>query len=241
MNDAIKQLLTLQERDLQLDKLQADLAAIPGGIEGLKKQIAGNKAALEASKKELTQLQLVKKEREVDLEAKEGVIRKHAGELNAVKTNEAYRALLGEIDKAKQEKSVLEDTILQVMEQIDQVTKAWKQREVTSKTTEGDFLRQISDLETKQKNLEQELAQKKTEREQATAGFAKNLLDQYERLRSKGRRGAGVVPLKGEQCSGCHMRVSPNLINEVRRGLQLMTCESCSRIVYLEEVSASPS
>ena len=57
-----------------------------------------------------------------------------------------------------------------------------------------------------------------------------------EKLR-KGKRGAGIVPIRNEQCSGCHMKVSQNLINEVRRGQKMMTCESCSRIVYLEEAT----
>ena len=52
---------------------------------------------------------------------------------------------------------------------------------------------------------------------------------------------AAVVPIRSEQCSGCHMKVSQNLINEVRRGLKLMTCESCSRIVYLEEAETAAS
>ena len=46
-----------------------------------------------------------------------------------MKTNEAYRALLGEIDKAKLGQSALEDQILQLMEQIDQAGRSWKEKE----------------------------------------------------------------------------------------------------------------
>lgn len=237
MNDSIKQLLGLQERDLELDRLQASLAAIPGEIALLKKQIADAKAALENSKKELTQLQLARKEQEVDLESKETAIRKHSTELNAVKTNEAYRALLGEIEKAKQEKSLLEDAVLQLMDKIDQANRLWKQNEAGAKAAEGEKLRLISEWEAKQKNLKQDIAQKQTDRDQLAGGLNKNLVASYERIR-KNKRGAAVVALKNEQCSGCHMKVSQHLINEVRRGQSLIPCESCSRIVYLEEVPA---
>lgn len=238
MNESIRQLLSLQERDLELDRLQTELAAIPAKVAALKNQIQANKTALENAKKELTQLQLDKKNKEVDLESQEGAIRKHATELNAVKSNDAYRALLGEIDKAKKDKSALEDQILQVMEQIDQANRSWKEKETAAKAEETDFQRQISDWETKQKNLEELAAQKKTEREQSTGALNKALFEQYQRLR-QGGRGSAVVPLRSEQCSGCHMKVSQNLINEVRRGQKLMTCESCSRIVYLEEVATA--
>ena len=237
MNESIKQLLSLQERDLDLDQIKAELASIPKEIAALKTHIEKDKLALEDSKKEATQLQMQRKGKEVDLETKEGEIRKHSTELNSLKSNDAYRAMLGEIEKVKQEKSVLEDEILQLMDKIDQAQRTWKEREAAFKVSESDRLKQISDWEAKQKNLEDVLAQKQKDREALVETYPKKLVSTYQRLRD-GKRGAVIVPIKAEQCSGCHMKVSPNLINEVKRGQSLMACESCSRIVYLEEVPA---
>jgi predicted nucleic acid-binding Zn-ribbon protein len=239
MKEDIKALLSVQERDLDLDRLRTELAAVPGKISGLKGEIQAAKTALEDAKKEMTQLQLQKKQKELDLDSQESAVRKHSTELNSVKTNEAYKALLGEIEKAKQDKSALEDQILQIMESMDQATKSWKEKEANSKSNEAGLLKQISDWEAKQKELEQTLAAKVAEREQALAGLPKNLADQYNRLRNSKHIKAAVVPIIKEQCSGCHMKVSQNLINEVRRGQKLMTCESCSRIVFLDEVPAA--
>jgi len=239
MKDTIKMLLSLQERDLELDQLKGELGAIPGRIAALKGNIQSAKTALEDAKKEMTQLQLAKKQKELDLDSQENAVRKHSTELNAVKTNEAYKALLGEIEKAKQEKSALEDQILQLMEQMDQATRTWKEKEAGSKDHEAGLLKQISNNEAKQKELEQAIAAKLADRDQSLGSLPKNLADQYNRLRSGKRTGAAVVPIRAEQCSGCHMKISQNVINEVRRGQKLMTCENCSRIVYLEEVPAA--
>jgi predicted nucleic acid-binding Zn-ribbon protein len=238
MKDTIKTLLSLQDRDLELDRLRAELSAVPGKIAKLKADIQAAKTSLEEAKKDMIQLQLAKKQKELDLDAQEAAIRKHSTDLNAVKTNDAYRALLGEIEKAKQEKSRLEDQILQNMEQSDQAVRVWKEKETASKTDETTLQKQISDWEAKQKELEQTIATKEAEREQAFSELPKNLAESYKKLRN-GYRGAAVVPIRKEQCSGCHMKVSQNLINEVRRGQKLMACESCSRIVYLEEVVAA--
>src|SRR5438477_12649784 len=145
MKDMIKSLLNLQERDLELDRLRGEFLSIPGKIAKLKADIQAAKTALEEAKKDMTQLQLTKKQKELDLDAQEAAIRKHSTELNAVKTNEAYRALMGEIEKAKQEKSALEDQILQLMEQMDQATRTWKEKEVGSRSHEAELLKQISD------------------------------------------------------------------------------------------------
>jgi predicted nucleic acid-binding Zn-ribbon protein len=238
MKDAIKLLLALQERDLDLDRLSAELAAVPGKIAATKAEIEASKKALEDAKKEVTALQMAKKQKELDLDSQETAIRKHSTELNAVKTNEAYRALLGEIEKAKLATSALEDQILQAMEQIDLANKTWKENEAGFKANEAGLLKQIADLESKQKELQETRTAKQADRETAFAALPKNLSGQYDKLR-KGKRGAGIVPIRSEQCSGCHMKVSQNLINEVRRGQKMVTCESCSRIVYLEEVLAA--
>jgi predicted nucleic acid-binding Zn-ribbon protein len=238
MNNEMKALLSLQDRDLELDRVRAELSAIPKKISAIKEEIQAAKTALEDAKKEMTQLQLAKKQKELDLDTQESAIRKHSTELNAVKTNEAYRALLGEIEKAKQAKSALEDQILQIMEQSDQAARIGKEKESGSKANEAGLQKQISDWETKAKELEQSITALDAERQQALGALPKYLADQYSKLR-KGVRGASVVPIRKEQCGGCHMKVSQNLINEVRRGQRLMTCESCSRIVYLEEVPAA--
>ena len=95
MKDEIKALLSVQERDLELDRLSGELAAVPKKISEIKKSIDDAKKALEEAKKEVTQLQLAKKQKELDLDGQESAVRKHSTELNAVKTNEAYKALVG--------------------------------------------------------------------------------------------------------------------------------------------------
>src|SRR5580704_13925509 len=154
MKENIKLLLSLQDRDLDLDRVRAELASIPAKITGLKADIQSAKKALEDAKKDVTTLQLAKKQLELDLDAQEASVRKHSTELNSVKTNEAYRALMGEIEKAKQEKSILEDKILQNMVQTDEAQHSWKEKEAGSKTNESGLLAQISEWENKQKSLE---------------------------------------------------------------------------------------
>jgi len=240
MNDSIRRLLKLQEGDLELDRIVREIAAIPARVAALKMKMRDEKIALENAKKDLTQLQMARKQKELDLETQEASIRKHSTELNAVKTNDAYRALLGEIEKAKKDKSVLEDQILQGLEDLDKAGRLWKEKELAHQGLEADLQKQISEWEARQRSLEQDVAARQSVRAQAAEALPKGLLAQYERLR-QGGRGAAVVAIHSEQCGGCHMKVSQNLINEVRRGQKLIACESCSRIVYLEEVAAPAS
>jgi hypothetical protein len=146
---------------------------------------------------------------------------------------------MGEIEKAKQEKSVLEDEVLVLMDQIDQANKVWKEKESSAKSIESGLQTQIATWEAKQKEFDAQAEQKSVEREGLVAALPAPLRESYERLRQNKRTNA-VVPIRNGQCTGCHMKVSPNLINEISRGKKLMACESCARIVYLEEEASKP-
>src|SRR5262245_15165703 len=99
MKEDIKSILGVQERDLERDRVHAELAAVADKNSARKGEIQSDKTALEDAKKETTQLQMAKKQKELDLDNQENAFRKHSTELNAVKTNEAYKALLVEIEK----------------------------------------------------------------------------------------------------------------------------------------------
>src|SRR5689334_14383037 len=94
-------LVALQEQDKLLDSVSAAIALVPKDIDAIKAEVDEEKKRVAAAKEKTTQLQLKKKNKELDLSKLEETARKHGTDLNSVKTNEAFKALQGEIDKAK--------------------------------------------------------------------------------------------------------------------------------------------
>ena len=56
----------------------------------------------------------------------------------------------------------------------------------------------------------------------------------YERL-LRNKRDRVVVPIENRTCSGCHIMLTPQHENLVRKGEKLIFCEHCSRIHYWQE------
>jgi uncharacterized protein len=52
-----------------------------------------------------------------------------------------------------------------------------------------------------------------------------------------GRKGLAVAEARDGLCTVCHVRLRPQVFNDVRRNDSLIQCESCTRILYF--VSAS--
>ena len=58
---------------------------------------------------------------------------------------------------------------------------------------------------------------------------------------SKQRKGLAVAEARDGSCSVCHVRMRPQMYNEVRRGENLIQCESCLRILYAPAATTQAS
>ncbi len=231
MNDELKRLLDLQEIDLVIERLQKELEQIPLEIEGSRAKIKEAQAAFEGEKQKLTHNQVERKAKELEVSAQDEKVAKHEKELNSLKSNEAYKAMLGEIEAAKRKKVELEDEILNVMEQFDAITKELKAAEIESKKVQQELDAVIKGLEGKAAQLKGELDAEQKKREAFIPQVNKDLLIKYDFIRTK-KKSSAVAQIKGDSCGGCNTGLTQSAINEVRKGKDLVICESCSRILY---------
>lgn len=58
-----------------------------------------------------------------------------------------------------------------------------------------------------------------------------SLLTSYDAL-MRARRWPPVVAVRGSHCSGCNLRLTPQLANQVGRGERLLECPHCSRLLF---------
>ena len=231
MNDELKKLLDLQEIDLGVEKLQKELELIPVQIDALKAKIREALAACDSEKQKLTQNQVERKNKELEAASQDETIAKHEKALNSLKSNEAYKAMLGEIDLARRTKNSIEDSILTLMEEFDVHAKGLKAAEAEAKTSQGAIEKDIRALEEKAAILKGELEIELKKREAFAPSVKADLLSRYDFIRTK-KKSRAIAPIAGESCSGCNTNLTPSTINEARKGRDLVTCESCSRILY---------
>lgn len=230
-------LLVLQEKDAALDKLGSEIELIPKEIASLRDALEGEKTAWNAAKAHIVELEKGKKSCELDLASKEEAARKHGMELNQVKTNEAFKALQSQIDKAKQEGSDLETKILEHMDALDTARHEEKQQAAHFKITEEKAKTVITAREAELTKLQAEFAAAKAARDEAAAPLPAEMMKVYNHIRSRGKKDA-VAPIKDGLCGGCRIALPPQSVVEATKGNKLVVCESCNRIVYAREGSA---
>jgi len=232
LNEELAVLIELQGQDRSLDRLRQALEDLAQRADAFRNALEQEKRKQATAKERARQLAVARKEKEMELAEKEEAIKKHQSELNAVKTNEAFKALLAEIERGKQEKNLLEDAILDLMEQAEALQQEEKQGVAHIRKLEEETAARLAELQSKRKALETEQAAAGARRQGLAERLAPEVISRYENLRAR-RQGMAVVPVEKNSCGGCHMALPPQLQVEVRRGGGLVCCPTCQRILYL--------
>ena len=136
MHPAIPLLLQLQKTDQEIAAVRAELDAAPRRIRELDSKLTGARAAVAAAKEAQTHAQTARKKAELDVAEWRERAKKFRGQSSAVKTNEAYKALLHEIANADAEAGKAEDAQLDQMMLLEEAEKNLKAAETALRDAE---------------------------------------------------------------------------------------------------------
>jgi predicted nucleic acid-binding Zn-ribbon protein len=59
------------------------------------------------------------------------------------------------------------------------------------------------------------------------------VLGHYDRLMVRGKK--GITAVRGQTCTGCHMRLPIGVISTLMKETDIQLCDSCGRYLYLPE------
>lgn len=168
-------------------------------------------------------------------------IERHRQQMNSVKTNREYSALLVEVNTLKIDMGKLEDQTIQQLTQIDGL-KAQLQ-ELKAKLAEQERIKQMADQELTDQRAEvgDRLDQLKQERADAASQVPSEALTLFERsaVAHDGEAMAEVICDDRRRmeysCGGCYMQIPVERVNLLARRGEVIRCPSCARILYLAQ------
>ena len=229
----IELLLILQDRDTDRLGIEAQLRAVPVEITAVEQRIASEKAAIEAAKGELRELETRKKALETEIGSAEAQRAKYQTQQLAVKKNDEYQALGHEIENVQKQIDELEGKELETMYAIDEARKRFAAAEATLKQNIAGHEGRIRSMTERGASLTEELKAAVAAVAAARAPVSEAALQAYDRAAA--RRMPAVVPIRGSKCGGCHLKVSSE-VEYAARGKgppgELPICDQCNRIVY---------
>jgi len=237
LKEEIIKLSKLQEADSRMYHLTHERnVEQPARIEHIKRQFEEKKKSLDTATHAVKQLQVKKKEKELELAAKEESIKKSQGQLFQLKSNKDYQIKLTEIASLKADASVLEEDVIKVLDEIETAESQLHASKSVLAQEEKKFKEEEAKVDAQIKDIEAEIQILSDKRTILLSDIDKTILGKYEQL-LKTRSGLALAPvdMTRENCGACHMRITPQTINEIKMYKNLVLCESCVRILYIPD------
>ena len=236
----LSRVIALQKLDTTAHDAQRRLADEPERAKALDARLEVAKERLAEAKANLAANQAKRREIEKDVAVHQSRLSKFRDQAMAVKTNQEYHAIQKEMGFAQTEIKSLEDRILEFMLEADEQNAAVKRADKAlaeeQKAVEADRRALAAESET----LRTSLVEVAAERARLTATLDPHVLATFERV-AKGRSGIAVAEARDAICTICHVRLRPQVFNNVRKNDSIIQCDSCQRILYFAQPEGAPA
>ena len=236
LDETIKLLYRLQLVDSSLDDLEEMKGDLPEAVRKLQSE-ADRLRGLIKEKQDLATASVIGRDKaDVDILEFKEKLEKYKAQQYEVRSNKEYDALTKEIDfstesikNLQKQFESLENTMASAKTEIETLTKQLE--ELTVQLDE----KQAELAEVSKANEDEEL-QLKHQREKIVVRLKSDTLSRYDRIR-KGRNGQAVVPVRRNSCGGCHNKIPPQRLLELRTQSKMFMCEHCGRIIISAELA----
>lgn len=228
----IEQLRALQELDTAIMRLQEECNSVPVRKKEAEAAMDSSRQALEQARETVKARQLAMRQSESEAEAHRAQITKLRTQQFQIKTNAEYRALNVEIERLEGKVRQCEDEELQIMEEIDKLRGKVAEKETEFKQEQERVNAEIQRIETRHQDLERELSDVGKKRTELAGAVPEQWLTIYERVLSNKKDRALVGLDSNAICGGCHMKLPPQIMHDVRRAETINSCVFCGRLLF---------
>ena len=171
----------------------------------LEKQIAENKTYLERADRNL----------------------KHA------QNSKEYETAMRETDALQKQIGAFETQIVDIMEEVEGVEKELTERADEINTLDAKRDEALGKFDAEMAKFKTEFDKETKHRATAFATLPARLASVYDRLSQRSRDGIAVAEVVNGSCSACYVLLRPQVQVNVKKGDEIITCENCTRILYI--------
>ena len=231
VEEKMRELYRLQLIDSQIDEIEILKGELPMEVSDLEDEIAGLETRISRTEGIVDELKGEIGRHEANMNESDMLISRYEEQMNNVKNNREYEALMKETEMQRLEIQLSQKKAKTAAEELDG-------RMATLDATKERRDAKVKLLEVKQEELKSIIA--KTEKEEKKLRrqsdkqrklIEDRLLRAYDKTRNNYRNGLAVVTVERNACGGCFNAIPPQQQLEISQRKRLMACEHCSRVL----------
>ena len=206
------------------------------------KQLDLEKKRAEEAKANLLQVKAAYGVVETEAKALDEQIETARERMDTSATAKEYNALLVELNTVKNERSKLDETMVQQLNEVERLEALLTESEASAEERESVVATAAQDVTEREAEIADRVSELQTERHQAAADIPPDVLDLYDTL-TKQLDGEATAQVEIESfrhkefsCSACSMQIPFAIVSNLYSGLgRVQQCTNCRCIMLLGE------
>jgi len=235
LNELIEQLVSLQEMDLVIDKIDGEIKQEQGELDSRISALAEREGRIKEQEEQIEVLEKERRTLEDEMSDKIAHVKERQSKMMQVQTSREQTALLKEIEDAKRNVKENEEKIVTIMEQVEQLSNESTEEKTLLKTEKKLAGDEKEKVRAAIEGLNKGKKTKKNKRDKQAQAVNGSMIAKYDILRDR-RNGLAIVNVLDGVCQGCFMNLPPQKYNMLLKGDQILECPSCQRLIYHQDL-----
>ncbi len=229
----LDKLIELQKTDTNLRKLKRSLETAEQGRAAIELEFEQHAFSIREIQNKRDTLTAKRADLEKQIAENKTYLERADRNLKHAQNQKEYETAMRETDALQKQIAAFETQIVEIMEEVDGVEKELEERAEEIGTLDTNRAAALARFDAALKKDKNEFESETKHRQTAFSTLPAQLASIYDRMAQRSRDGIAVAEVVNGSCSACYMQLRPQVQLNVKKGDEIITCESCSRIMYI--------
>lgn len=229
----LDKLIELQTTDTNLRKLKRSIETAVEGRAAIELEFEQHAFSIREIQNRRDTLNAKRADLEKQIAENKTYLERADRNLKHAQNQKEYETAMRETDSLQKQIAAFETQIVEILEEVEGVEKELEERAEEISTLDSKRDAALTDYDKALAKDQKEFDAETKHRQKAFATLPPRLASIYDRLAQRSRDGIAVAEVVGGACSACYMQLRPQVQLNVKKGDEIITCESCTRIMYI--------
>ncbi len=229
----LDKLIELQKTDTNIRKLKRSLETANERRAAIEQEFEEHAFSIREIQNSRDSLNAKRAELEKQIAENKTYLERADRNLKHAQNQKEYETAMRETDALQKQIAAFESQIVETMDEVEGIEKEIEERSEEISTLDAKRDAALAEFDAALQKDQAEFDAESKHRQTAFATLPARLASVYDRLAQRSRDGIAVAEVVGGACSACYMHLRPQVLLNVKKGDEIITCENCTRIMYI--------
>ncbi len=239
MKTELEKLIELQKTDTNLRKLKKAIDTADARRASIGQEFEQHASSIREIQAQRDTAQSKRAELERQIAENKTYLERATRNLKTATDQKQYETAMRETDALQKQISALETQVLEQMTASEEIEKILAERSEEIDSLEANQNSALTDFDKEVAANRKEFEAETKRRHEIFVTLPAQMASIYNRLAQRSRDGIAVAEVVNGSCSACFMKLRPQVQVELKTSDKIMTCENCTRILYIAPATES--